>query len=201
MCPGLIKWITVRTEELRVLRLALVDKRCSHTKSWFSKWRWGEHVLAPAGLYVGFQHSDSGTSNTQVALASWSPSRHQASVSGKVSAKWQHLFFSVKHDRDEKNRNPHPPPEGHLQQRDSSHAHLETTSETSELARGEVCATPSLAQHIRNSEVLGSFWPPAQHLSSQLTCGFLRWEKALKPLLLVMLSREIGPPGTGSYPL
>lgn len=153
---------------------------------------------------LGYNAMTLRTTTTHTAPASWSPSvfciwKGYTAVPCSVRAKWWHPFFPMKHGWEEKTRNRDQPPEGHPWQRYSNRAHLATTSETSELDRGKVCATLSLAQHIRNWEVSGSFLPPAQHSASQATCGFIRWENALKPLLSVLL-REIWLPGTSTRP-
>lgn len=54
--------------------------------------------------------------------------------------------------------------------------------------------------HTKPGSAHAKLRTPALHLSSQHTCGFVRWEKALKSLLLVQLSREICLLGTSMYP-
>lgn len=205
-----MRWIMkLYTGELRAFRSALVDRRC-HTKSCDSaiptcllhprhrnkgQEKMGKTCLRTSWalhwVTVNQQHMcgpDLLESQQTSVFCIWTGC---TALPHPVSAKWQHPFFPMKHGEDDKTRNRDLPPEGHLWQRESSHAHLETTSETFELATGKVCATLSLAQHIWNWEVRGSILHPAQHLSSQPTCGFIRWEKALKPLLSVQPSGEI----------
>lgn len=122
------------------------------------KQRWGKRVLAPAELYIGLQRND--TVNQQHTRSPGLLESQQRSifciwrgctaVPQPVSAKWQHPFFPMKRGGEEKTRSPDLPPEEHPWRRDSSHAHLETTFETFELARGKVRATLSLTQHIGN---------------------------------------------------
>lgn len=154
----------------RTGNLTLADRGCSHTELWFS----GKilPVASQAQGHVARKDEESVSSHqasftlgyramTVSQQHTWSPGPLHSQQTPNVciqqgctaaphslSTKWWHPFLHVKHGGEEKPINPDLPPERHPWHRASSHKHLETMSETFELARGKVCATPSLAQPI-----------------------------------------------------
>lgn len=134
----------------RTNNLTLADRRCSHTKLWFSGKilpvapQAQEHVAKKDGerisLHQAGLHSATQwlwASNTYGALA---PCTQQISniciqkgctaAPHSLSTKWWHPFLHVKHDEEEKTINPDPPLERYPWQCDNSHEHLKTMFET-----------------------------------------------------------------------